>query len=138
SEQHNLKQVVFQGKDRAVGEVKDNETELAKSLNLSGGRFAVALPPANDRTPLAAQILKDNPDVNISNEEEHGAWVGPLLTTVLTSMLLLAVLFMFILPRFRDPMGGGFLNSYIKSPARRYERSKGRITFEDRSEERRV
>src|SRR5205085_3294444 len=89
------------------------------------------LPPAVDRTPLAEDIRKKNPDTIIGSEDEHGAWVGPLLTTLLTSMLLLGILFLFILPRFRDPLGGSFLNSYIKSPARRYERSKGRITFED-------
>src|SRR5206468_6175475 len=30
-----------------------------------------------------------------------------------------------------DPLGGNFLNSYIKSPARRYERGKTRVTFDD-------
>src|SRR5207302_602196 len=34
-------------------------------------------------------------------------------------------------PRFRDPLGGGFLSNYIKSPAKRYERSKQRVTFDD-------
>src|SRR5437868_13074976 len=131
SEQHNLKKVTFQGKDRAVGEVKNNEDEFAKSLKLPNGKFSVTLPPANDRSPLADRILKDDPGVAVSSEEEHGTWVGPLLTTILTTMLLLGVLVLFVMPRFRDPLGGGFLSSYIKSPARRYERSKGRITFED-------
>jgi len=45
-------------------------------------------------------------------------------------LLLLGVLF-FLLPRFRDPLGGSFLSNYIKSPARRYERSKMRVTFDD-------
>src|SRR5213595_2908932 len=31
----------------------------------------------------------------------------------------------------RDPLGGGFLSSYIKSPAKRYDKSKMRTTFED-------
>jgi cell division protease FtsH len=131
SEQHNLEKVTFVGKDSAVGKVKNAETELAKNLKLSDGKFRVTLPPANDRSPLADRILKDDPTVAISSEEEHGAWIGPLLTTVLTTMLLLGVLVLFVMPRFRDPLGGGFLNSYIKSPARRYERTKGRITFED-------
>ncbi len=131
SELKNLKKVTFVGKDRATGEVKNNEEESTKALNLPGGRFTVALPPANDRTQLSDRLLKDDPGVAISAEEEHGSWVGPLLTTVLMTMLLLGVLVLFVLPRFRDPMGGGFLNSYIKSPARRYERTKGRITFED-------
>src|SRR5690349_8782494 len=49
---------------------------------------------------------------------------------LLPALLLLALVF-FFLPRFRDPLGGGFLTNYIKSPARRYERSKMRVTFED-------
>lgn len=131
SEQHNIKRVVFSGKDRAIGEVKNNDEEFAQGLKLPGGRFSVALPAANDRVPLADKLRAENPEIKISSEEEHGAWVGPLLTTILTSMLLLGILFMFILPRFRDPLGGGFLSNYIKSPARRYEKSRGRITFED-------
>src|SRR5207245_4158478 len=46
-------------------------------------------------------------------------------------LLILGIFFLFILPRFRDPLGGSFLSNYIKSPARRYERSKMRVTFED-------
>src|SRR5207248_7409236 len=45
--------------------------------------------------------------------------------------VVLVALFVFLLPRFRDPLGGGFLSIYIKSPARRYERSKMRVTFDD-------
>src|SRR5436309_2053368 len=92
SDQHNLKSITFVGKDRAIGEVKKEDDEFAKSLKLSNGRFTVALPPANDRTPLADYIFKNDATVKISSEEEHGSWVGPLLTTVLTTMLLLGVL----------------------------------------------
>jgi cell division protease FtsH len=131
ADEENLKGVTFVGKDRAVGEVKNPDKEFAKSLKLSGGRFTVSLPPASDRTPLADYILKKDPTVAISSEEEHGNWVGMILPTVLTVMLFLGVLVLFVMPRFRDPLGGGFLNNYIKSPARRYERTKGRVTFED-------
>ncbi|HEX4590484.1 MAG TPA: ATP-dependent zinc metalloprotease FtsH [Gemmataceae bacterium] len=131
SELHNIKKITFVGKDRAVGEVKNNDDEFTKKLNLPNGRFGVTLPPANDRSPLADRILKDDPTVAISSEEEHGNWVSPILTTILMTMLLVGALVLFVMPRFRDPLGGGFLNSYIKSPARRYERTKGRITFED-------
>jgi cell division protease FtsH len=131
SELKNLEKVTFVGKDRATGKVKNNEEEFTKSLKLPGGQFNVALPPANDRSQLGDRLLRDDPSVAVSAEEEHGSWVGPALTMSLMAMLVVGVFFMFILPRFRDPLGGGFLNSYIKSPARRYERSKGRITFED-------
>src|SRR5206468_12477411 len=50
---------------------------------------------------------------------------------LLPALILLAIFFFCFLPRFRDPMGGGFLSNYIKSPARRYERNKQRTTFDD-------
>lgn len=53
------------------------------------------------------------------------------LLVYLAPILILAALFLFILPRMRDPMGGGFISSYIKSPARRYEKGKTRVTFDD-------
>ena len=49
----------------------------------------------------------------------------------LPTLLLIAFFVFFILPRFRDPLGGGFLGNYIKSPARRYEKAKMRVTFND-------
>src|SRR5580704_5496512 len=79
SELKNLKKVTFVGKDRAAGEVKNTEDEFTKSLKLPGGRFSVALPPANDRSQLGDRLLRDNPEVAISSEDEHGAWVGVVL-----------------------------------------------------------
>src|SRR5438270_176979 len=49
---------------------------------------------------------------------------------LIPAVLLLALILIF-LPRVRDPLGGGFLSNYIKSPAKRYERSKLRVTFDD-------
>jgi cell division protease FtsH len=126
-----LAKVTFVGKDRLVGVVNDPSDKDVAPLQLANGRFSVSLPAANDRNAETELIRKFNPKVEITVEEDHGTWLGPLLTTLLMTMLLLGVLFLFVLPRFRDPLGGSFLNNYIKSPARRYERSKGRITFED-------
>src|SRR5262249_42314625 len=39
--------------------------------------------------------------------------------------------FFFILPRFRDPFGSNFLNNYIRSPAKRFDKTKMRTTFDD-------
>src|SRR5438105_13193586 len=50
---------------------------------------------------------------------------------LLPALLLLGVFFFFFLPRIHDPLGGSFLNNYIKSPARRYERNKSRVTFDE-------
>src|SRR5207302_1624240 len=67
SEQHNLEKFTFVGKDRAIGQVKDKETELAKNLKLSDGKFSVSLPPPDRQSPLDQQLRKDNPDVQIES-----------------------------------------------------------------------
>ncbi len=64
------------------------------------------------------------------NEPDTSGTITTLLV-YLAPILILVALFMFILPRMRDPMGGGFISSYIKSPARRYEKGKTRTTFDD-------
>src|SRR5207253_8198537 len=66
----------------------------------------------------------------ITTEPDFLPWLGPVLMMILPAALLL-LLFFFLLPRFRDPLGGGFLSNYIKSPAKRYDKSKMRVTFED-------
>jgi cell division protease FtsH len=144
-----LKSVVLLGTDRAEGEVRDPNSEMAKKLELGkSGRFAVNLPPSNDRGPLMAEIeQRDNafretqkkaapnapePDrVSISRREEPTPWLGPLLLQLLIVFGLITIFVVFFLPKLRDPMGGGFINNYIRSPAKRYEKGKGRITFED-------
>ena len=66
-------------------------------------------------------------------DQQDDPYAGMMSTFMLflLPMLVLGALFFFVLPRFRDPLGGGFLSNYIKSPAKRYERSRNRITFDD-------
>ncbi|MBI3822673.1 MAG: ATP-dependent zinc metalloprotease FtsH [Planctomycetes bacterium] len=64
-------------------------------------------------------------------ERTFSSWVGPI-SFVLTTLIILAIfVFFFILPRFRDPFGGNFLNNYIRSPAKRYDKTKSRTTYDD-------
>jgi cell division protease FtsH len=147
-ESDNLSKVVFVGAERIVGEIRDPEKlppDLQRKLGGSK-KFMTLRPPVEDpklmeqlRARAAAKIpdpndpkkLIDNPaPLKIIREEEHFGWVGPLLIWLLPTVLLLG-LFFFLLPRFRDPLGGGFLSNYIKSPARRYDRTKMRVTFND-------
>src|SRR5215468_11289805 len=52
-----LKTVILIGTDRAEGEVRDPNSELAKKFELGkSGRFAVLLPPSNDRGPFMAEV----------------------------------------------------------------------------------
>src|SRR5918911_1044550 len=69
--------------------------------------------------------------INFGRQEDTTAWIAPMLTFLLPALVLLAIFFFFLLPRFRDPLGGGFLSNYIKSPAKRYEKNKMRVTFDD-------
>src|SRR5262249_53232490 len=80
---------------------------------------------------LKERLVAKNPDIEIKNEDEKFPWLGNLLLMLLPAALLVAFLFFFLLPRIRDPMGGGFLSNYIKSPAKRYDRTKMRVTFDD-------
>ncbi|MDY3562617.1 ATP-dependent zinc metalloprotease FtsH [Gemmata sp. JC673] len=144
-----LKSVTLLGPDRAEGEVRDSDSAVVKKLELGKtGRFAVNLPHSNDQRPLTAEIekadqkyreeyKKANPGQNdpervvINRRDEPTPWLGPLLLQLLIVFGLVMVFVVFFLPRLRDPMGGGFINNYIRSPAKRYEKGKGRVTFED-------
>jgi cell division protease FtsH len=128
-EDNKVKQVTFAEKERIVGEVKDANDDEVKALKMKGPKFTVALPPGLNSEGLVDKLRKH--EVAIKSEGEHSAWITPLLIMLLPAILLLGIFFLFLLPRLRDPLGGSFLSNYIKSPARRYERSKMRVTFED-------
>jgi cell division protease FtsH len=130
-----VKRVVFVGKDRVDGEVdKDKRSELdnldEKLRNkLRNDRFTTMVPEA-DNQGYVTKILRDN-NIDYTRVEEPSPWITNVLVVVLPTLLLLGFFFFFLLPRLRDPLGGGFLSNYIKSPARRYEKSKMRVTFDD-------
>lgn len=124
--------VTLVGKERIVGKIRSLE-ELPEELSavkakLTGNQFATERPAIEDGGRLQEKL--ERAGVQWKGEPESGAWLAPLFWA-LPFLLILAFFLLFILPRMRDPLGGGFLSSYIKSPARRYERTKMRITFED-------
>jgi cell division protease FtsH len=131
----NIKRIVLRGTDHVIVEVSDPD-KLPPGMQkaLRGNRFTVQRPRWDDGGLLAKRVTElgsrpDNP-VKVEQQEEQFAWLGALLMMLLPVGLVLLFIF-FLLPRFRDPLGGGFLSNYIKSPARRYERSKMRVTFDD-------
>lgn len=127
--------VVFQGTDRINFEVKDPpDNDVKERLKLGDKtrtRFTTLVPPGADKD-LVAELLKEdtNGNLKISREEDHFNWLGPTIVFLLPTLLIVGIIFLFF-SRMRDPLGGGILNNYIKSPARRYDRSKMRITFDD-------
>ena len=127
-----IEKVVFVGNDRIEGEFRKGaklpeniEQQLRSSL-----RFSVLVPEAEVKSGNVTKLLKEY-GVPYGRQEETGAWIPQLLMLLLPALILLAIFFFFLLPRFRDPLGGGFLSNYIKSPAKRYEKNKMRVTFDD-------
>jgi cell division protease FtsH len=80
--------------------------------------------------PDLAKLLDAN---NVPRKTEPASWsaLGAFLPFMLMALMLIGFFVFFLLPRFRDPLGSSFLNNYIKSPARRYDKSKMRVTFDD-------
>ncbi len=117
-------------KDRIQGEVKDRDkaNEVIKDPKLRGNKFTVGLPSEKDADEQVKKLIAGGAEVK--KEPERFPW-GSVLIFLLPALLLLGIFFFFLLPRLRDPLGGSFLSNYIKSPARRYERSKTRVTFDD-------
>jgi len=127
--------VTIIGSDRAIGDVSKEKLEKAKIRDeiknqVRGGRLATNIPGGAQKINKMTEDL-DKAHVLYRQDQEPGTWVGPVVMMLLPAVIILAIFFFFLLPRFRDPLGGGFLGNYIKSPARRYEKNKGRITFDD-------
>jgi cell division protease FtsH len=103
--------------------------ELKKKITT--GKFTVQRLRGDDKAFMEQlDQQSESSGLVVSQTDDHFAWMTPLVMIFLPAVLLLLV-FLFLLPRFRDPLGGGFLSNYIKSPAKRYERSKMRVTFDD-------
>jgi cell division protease FtsH len=75
--------------------------------------------------------LLDANQIPRKTERQMSALLVPVLTFLFTLLIIGAIIFFLILPRFRDPLGGSFLSSYIRSPAKRYDKTKMRTTFDD-------
>ncbi len=128
-----VKKVIFVGQDRLEGELFEGKPDPDSSIGrqLRGNRkFSTLIPQGEIQTGAVTKLLVEN-NVPFSRQDDNGAWFQQLLMLILPAVILLAIFFFFLLPRFRDPLGGGFLSNYIKSPAKRYEQGKKRVTFDD-------
>jgi len=129
-----LKEVAQRGDTYEAVIREESREELKKILGErypASGRFSVDRILGNDldfQRLLAEKMATAKLEVYT---RPNFSLLWQVLLTVILPVVLLALLFFVLLPRFRDPLGGGFLNNYIKSPAKRYERSKLRVTFDD-------
>jgi cell division protease FtsH len=77
-----------------------------------------------------SKLLQTN-NIPRKTERQVSAWLGTFSIVVTTLIFVAIFFFFFILPRFRDPFGSNFLNNYIRSPAKRFDKTKMRTTFDD-------
>src|SRR5262249_2269173 len=115
-----LKKVVLIGAERIEGEVKEDRlADLPSELRrkMPNGKFTVQRPRFQRDDDLVQQLNSQilNQNLQVSQTEDHFAWMTPVVMMLLPAVAILA-LFFFLLPRFRDPLSGGFLSNYIKSP----------------------
>ena len=126
-----LKEVVQVG-DRFEGKLKEKALDnLSPDLKkrMPTESFSVERMQGTDLDIQKLLYDKASKDLIVIAKPTYN-WLSSAVFLLLPIAVLLAFIF-FFLPRMRDPLGGGFLNNYIKSPAKRYERSKTRVTFED-------
>jgi cell division protease FtsH len=142
-----IKRVDFIGTDRLEGELQpdaraylegdkvhpklDRKQLEAISKKITKGKFTSLIPESDKLGNASISEVFVKYKVPYGRKEDSTAWIPQLLMLLLPALVLLAIFFFFLLPRFRDPLGGGFLSNYIKSPAKRYEKSKMRVTFDD-------
>jgi len=144
SEGGHLARLTLVSGERIQGVVRDPADALVTPLNLSEGRFTVVMLPSfnqeqtfreartSDQKANAAKIADGTAEpLRINREEDQGGWVGPMLSTLIPTLLMLVIFFVFFMPRMRESMGGGMFGNYVRSPARLYERGKQRTTFAD-------
>lgn len=124
-----IAKVAFVGNDRLTGEIRETElaSEEVREIGLKRKTFQTELVPAYNERLMQLLIEKK---VKIERREDPMAWLTPTLPILVVVAIILAIFLFFVLPRMRDPMGG-FVANYLKAPARRYERGKSRVTFDD-------
>ncbi|MBI3465916.1 MAG: ATP-dependent metallopeptidase FtsH/Yme1/Tma family protein [Planctomycetes bacterium] len=89
------------------------------------GEFQVTIPPIEDHT-LVEKLVESKATIKAQPLKES---ILNLLGIWLPAIVVLGVIFLMI-RRARD-VEGTILGSFIKSPAKRYEKLKTRVTFED-------
>ena len=128
-----IRKITFIGVDRISVDVNDHENikdERLKEKAGTRGKFTVNRAKLDDPGLVAQMDKLIRNGMLVDQQEDNFAGLSWFIMMILPAIILI-VFFLFILPKFRDPMGGGFLSNYIKSPAKKYEKTKRKVTFDD-------
>jgi cell division protease FtsH len=116
--------------------VAEFDPEVVKTLDdalrkqIRNNRVEVILWEGDIKAGAVSKVLDDN-GIPRKTERQFMAWVAPVFAFLFTLLILAALFFFLILPRLRDPLGGNMLNNYIRSPAKKFEKNRASVTFDD-------
>ena len=135
--------LTISGSAKATGEVRTPDDPAFADLKLNSGKFTVPLPKSENVEPFVREVMarhrlankdaiekKEKAPIEVNLEEDQSQWVGPVLYGLLPMVLIVGA-FIFLFPKMRDPMGGGFAAGFVKSNARRTDKGMNRTTFAD-------
>ncbi|MBI1325315.1 ATP-dependent zinc metalloprotease FtsH [bacterium] len=96
--------------------------------------FVVYLPSEDLIKPIVDQLVTNNKPrdkpVDIDSEPPPGTGLMLWITFLLPSLLFIVFIYL-MMRRARDQFDGGILGNFIKSPAKRHDKSKQRTTFDE-------
>ncbi len=138
----NIESITFQGYE-ARGKLRepDKKYKASDSAKEQTVSYFVTTIPTDDQLDQLMGKLKgpivpatgkprENPPPRIDTMEPQ-APTGLLWISFLMPVLLIGGLIYFMMRRARDQFDGGILGSFVKSPAKRHDKSKQRTTFEE-------
>ncbi len=91
--------------------------------------FNTVLPPSNVPDDQLLPLLREKGVIYDSEDTSVG--VGTQMIFWLIGPLLLLAFHWYMMRRSSDPMGGGMMSSFIKSPAKRFQPKEQQSTFDD-------
>jgi cell division protease FtsH len=137
-ERDNIKSVLIQGIE-VRGELRqETQYDISDTRSERIRTFKTTFPSEFSIDPVVKRIIDGPEGANtanritpkVENELAQGASSLVWFTFLLPTLLFLGLLY-FMMRRARDQFDGGILGSFVKSPARRHDKSKQRTTFNE-------
>jgi cell division protease FtsH len=127
-----IQKAIFIGNERVEAELKPDalDSKEAREAQLKSRSLQANLPANEKLTEKLMDILTDA-GAEVGHQDDPFAWLSNTFIIFVCVAAFIVIFFLFIFPRMRDSMGGPFINNYIKSPARRYDKTKASVTFND-------
>jgi cell division protease FtsH len=135
----NIKSITFQGTEIRGELVQDDNYSPPSGSTILVRKFYTSVPSEDMIKPIVDTLTKKDAEAKAKGEKEGVkitsippnqagglAWIMLLLPTVFVLGLI-----WLMMRRARDQFDGGILGSFVKSPAKRHDKSKQRTTFDE-------